>query len=120
MTARSDGDKPDAPYVLSDLAAAEWRATVQSMPAGFFSRSHYPLLAQLCRHIVASNRLEMLIEQLCRKRTINEDDLASLHKQQADESANIVKLSRQLRLGPQQVYRAHSKGIRPGPTIEAP
>src|SRR5262245_41580642 len=119
LTVEADG-RPDAPYNISDLAAQEWRAIVNTMPVGFFARSHYPLLAQLCRHVVASNRLEMLIEQLCRKKTFDAAQLASFHAQQAIESASIVRLSRQLRLGPQQLYRGESAKIRPAPSQKVP
>lgn len=57
-------ERPDAPYTLSDLAAEEWRAIVNRMPADYFPRETWPMLAQLCRHVVASNRLGMLITQL--------------------------------------------------------
>jgi hypothetical protein len=57
-------ERPDAPYNLSDLAAAEWRAIVNRLPADYFPRETWPMLAQLCRHIVASDRLGMLITAL--------------------------------------------------------
>jgi hypothetical protein len=39
---------------------------------------------------------------------------------ESDESACIIKLSRQLRLGPEQVYRAHPAQIRPEKSAEVP
>jgi hypothetical protein len=44
--------RPDAPYDLTGEESEEWRAIVQTMPADHFMRGNYPLLAQLCRHIV--------------------------------------------------------------------
>src|SRR5262245_27458819 len=99
------GERPDAPYSLGDEQSAEWRGIVASMPADYFKRSHYPVLVQLTRHIVASNRIAMLIEQLCRSKMIDTARFVSLHAQQTTETMAIIRLCRQLRLSPQQVYR---------------
>ena len=41
--------RPDAPYSLRDPAeVAVWRATVNAMPADYFSPTHFPLLIQYC------------------------------------------------------------------------
>ena len=53
--------RPDAPYDLTDEQAEEWRAIVSTMDPGHFMRGNYPLLAQLCRHIVNARRLARLI-----------------------------------------------------------
>ena len=55
--------RPDAPYDLTDEESNEWRAIVASMPADHFMRGNYPILTQLCRHIVASRRVAQLIER---------------------------------------------------------
>jgi hypothetical protein len=105
--------RPDAPYELDDLAAAEWRAIVGCMPPGYFARSHYAMLSQLCRHIVASNRVSMLVEACCKQRKLDYAHLETLHRMQSSESASIVRLCRQLRLTHQAIYRADSTKQRP-------
>jgi len=113
-------DYPDAPYNLTDAEADEWRGIVSSMQPGYFARSHYPLLAQLCRHIVASNRLAQLIEATCKIKKVNKYELTSLLKAQNSESASIVRLCRQMRLAHKSLYRAESTKQRPMKTIDAP
>jgi hypothetical protein len=98
--------RPDAPYNLTDVESDEWRAIVASMQPDYFARSHYPMLSQLCRHIVASNRVAQLIESVCKQKKLNRVELASLLALQAAESSAIVRLSRSMRLTQQSVYRA--------------
>jgi hypothetical protein len=93
------------------------RTIVAAMPPGYFAPSHFPLLAQLCRHCVASDRIAALIEVVAAKKRIDISELTSLHTAQSSESAAIVRLSRQLRLTHQAVYRANNTG-RLTPTIE--
>ena len=120
----SDGlngvSRPDAPYCLTDLEADEWRAITASMPPGYFARSHFPLLSQLCRHIVASNRVALLIEQSCKQKKVHRAELATLHAMQASESASIIRLCRQLRLTHQAIYRANSTRQRPIAMLNPP
>jgi hypothetical protein len=112
--------RPDAPYSLTDAEADEWRAIVASMQPEYFARTHYPMLSQLCRHIVASNRVAQLIESVCRRRKLDRTELTSLLAMQAAETAAIVRLSRQLRLTHQSLYRADSKKQRPVTGFSAP
>jgi hypothetical protein len=100
------GSRPDAPYDLIDAAADEWRAIVASMPPEHFSRSHYPMLTQLWRHIVASRRIAQLIEAVRKAKKLNRVELASLLAMQAVESSAIIRLCRSMRLTQQSVIRA--------------
>jgi len=111
--------RPDAPD-LTDRQADEWRAIVGAMRPDYFSRSHYPLLSQLCRHIVAANRVAQLVEAVCKKRRLDCAELASLLALQASESSSIARLCRQLRLSPQSIYRADSTKQRPVSVLSAP
>ncbi|QHP70997.1 hypothetical protein EI171_29120 [Bradyrhizobium sp. LCT2] len=114
-------ERPDAPYTLTDAETAEWRAIVAAMPPQYFARTQYPLLTQLCRHITASNRISLLIESLCKRKSIDCTELISLHAAQAAETAAIIRLSRSMRLTHQSVYRASATGrLTPQPVIEAP
>jgi hypothetical protein len=113
-------NRPDAPYTLTDTEADEWHAIVASMQPDYFQRSHYPMLSQLCRHIVTSNRVAQLIETTCKQKKLNREELASLLVLQGKESAAIVGLCRQLRLSHQSIYRADSTKQRPVAMIDAP
>ena len=42
------------PEELTDEAASEWRAITNRMRSDHFGREYYPMLTQLCRHIVAT------------------------------------------------------------------
>ncbi|MGZ6316312.1 MAG: hypothetical protein ACXWNQ_03555 [Anaerolineales bacterium] len=105
--------RPDAPYSLRDPAeVAVWRMVVAAMPADYFRPTHFKLLIQYCRHSVAADRVAQLIETFCKKRKINCPEYASLLAMQNAESGAIIRLSRQLRLSPQAVYRAESAKLR--------
>lgn len=121
-----EANYPDAPYNLTDAETDEWRAIVSSMKPGYFARSHYPMLSQLCRHIVASNRVAQLIEDCCKKKkgksTFNEERFSALLSLQATESTAIVRLCRQMRLSHQAIVRAEGVNQRPlkHPALDAP
>jgi hypothetical protein len=105
--------RPDAPYTLRDPAeVAVWQAIVAAMPADYFRPSNFALLVQFCRHSVASDRVAQLIETFCKRKKIDCPEFAQLLAMQSVESANIIRLSRQLRLSPQAVYRADSAKLR--------
>ena len=105
--------RPDAPYTLNDEEADEWRSIVGAMNPDYFARSHYPMLCQLCRHVVMSNRIAQLIDSTCKQKKLDENKLAVYLKMQSVESAAIVNLSRQMRLSHQSIYRADSTAQRP-------
>jgi hypothetical protein len=108
--------RPDAPYDLTDEQAEEWRAIVGTMDPGHFMRGNYPLLAQLCRHIVNARRLAQLIEQCAKEKDFDRKEFGILLQLEATESAAIMRLSRSMRLTQQAVKRLettrHPKGER--------
>ena len=108
--------RPDAPYDLTDEQAEEWRAIVSTMGPGHFMRGNYPLLAQLCRHIVNARRLAQLIEQCAKEKDFDRKEFGILLQLEATESAAIMRLSRSMRLTQQAVKRLettkHPKGER--------
>jgi hypothetical protein len=97
--------RPDAPYDLTDEQAEEWRAIVGTMDPGHFMRGNYPLLAQLCRHIVNARRLAQLIEQCAKEKDFDRKEFGILLQLEATESAAIMRLSRSMRLTQQAVKR---------------
>jgi hypothetical protein len=86
------------------------------MDPGHFMRGNYPLLAQLCRHIVNARRLAQLIEQCAKEKDFDRKEFGILLQLEATESAAIMRLSRSMRLTQQAVKRLettrHPKGER--------
>jgi hypothetical protein len=103
-------ERPPPPYELTDQESAVWIQVVNSMPADYFAPSQHALLIQYCRHVVASNRCAMLVEQFCKQRKINKSDMPMLLSMQATESNAIIKLSRAMLLSHNSIYRADSTG----------
>jgi len=113
--------RPDAPYTLTDAEADEWRAIVASMQPEHFSRVHYPMLTQLCRHKVQSDRIGQLIEKCATKnKAFNRAEYASLLAMQATETSSIIRLMRSMRLTQQSLYRGETAKLRPAAMIKAP
>jgi hypothetical protein len=104
---------PDAPYDLTDEESNEWRAIVRSMQPTHFSAGNFPVLAQLCRHIVGSRRVAQLIQKCIGEEEFNRREYFALSQMQATESAAIMKLSRSLRLTQQARTERQSIKLRP-------
>ena len=96
------------PGDLTIEQSEEWCAIVQAMPADHFMRGNYPLLAQLCRHIVSARRVAQLIEQTAEQTVLDLRELGALLQLQAAESASITRLSRSMRLTQQSIMRAET------------
>ena len=112
--------RPDAPYTLTDLEADQWRSIVSAMPADYFAATHFPLLSQLCRHIVAANCIGALLAVQYKSKKIDQPQFTSLLSMQAAESSSINRLMRSMRLTHQALYRADSTKPRPATMLEAP
>lgn len=94
------------PHHLVDEQVEVWQTIVSGHPADWFDAGSIPLLAQLCRHVVMSNRLAELVE-----RTDETDTLLAVLKEQRAESEIIRKLSTSLRITPQSLtnHRGNKK-----------
>src|SRR5215207_8341959 len=53
--------RPEPLSDLTDEQKVEWRAIVASMPPDWFRRETWPMLGQLCSHIVTSRGLRVTI-----------------------------------------------------------
>lgn len=105
--------RADAPYDLDDDESAEWRAQVAAMPADHFTRSTFPMLAQLCRHAVATRRLAQLIQgvmKTSKNKTFDTRAYATLLDEQRKELAAISRLSRSMRLTQQSTTKSETLG----------
>ena len=100
--------RPEAPDDLTVEQSEEWHAIVNTMPADHFMRGNYPLLAQLCRHIVSARRVAHLVERVANEKVLDLKELSALLQLQAAESASITRLSRSMRLTQQSIMRAET------------
>ena len=108
--------RPKAPYDLTVEQSEEWHAIVSTMAPDHFMRGNYPLLSQLCRHIVSSRRIAQVIEQVANEKVLDLKELSALLQLQAAESAAITRLSRSMRLTQQSIMRAETTKHPKGPT----
>jgi hypothetical protein len=81
------------PEELSADEAIEWRAYTNRMPADYFGREHYPLLVQLCRHIVSCRHLDTLIGECA-----DAAQYIKLLSARANETRTINMLLRSMRM----------------------
>ena|SRR2546430_10580207 len=102
--------RPDAPYDLTDEQAVVWKQIIEAMPADHFIPANYPVLSQLCRHIIDARRVAQLIQVFCKKKGNFEiRTYLELLKQQAAESLSIARLSRSMRLTQQSTHDQHMR-----------
>lgn len=108
-------ERPDAPYELDDDEALEWKAQVEAMPAGHFTRSSYPLLVALCQHVVTARRLKQIERQIRKPgkgKPFDARAYGAILKEQRAETAEINRCSRAMRLTPQSYIKAETLGRR--------
>ena len=98
----------DAPLDLTPDASDEWRAIVDVMPADWFSRETWPLLAQYCRHAVTSRRIGQLIEAEMAAVEIDLQKLNTLTTMQAQETSSLKAMAAAMRLAQQSTWNAKS------------
>jgi len=96
--------RPDAPAYLTDEQAAEWTAVVERMPADWFTRENFPLLAQYCRHIVAVGKISQLIDNIEASDEFDIDGYNKLLAMHSRESAIMIRLATNMRLTQQAKY----------------
>lgn len=105
-------DRPDPPADLSPEARAEWAEIVAAMPADWFPRETWPLLAAFCRHAATARRLSAWLEQTERAEGFQADEWLRLVDQQRRESTVLASLATKLRLSNQSRYRPQTAATR--------
>lgn len=101
--------RPEPPEELTDEQAGEWRSICNSLPADWFRRETYALLAQYCRHVVTSRRIAQLIEAA---EAASEFDLLEydrLGKMAERESRILASLATKMRISQQATYDKSKK-----------
>jgi hypothetical protein len=102
-------ERPHPPHELTQEQADEWRAVVERMPAEWFPRETWGMLAQYCRHIVSARRVAQLIAAAECQSEISVDDLDKLYKMQEREGRAISSLSTRMRMTQQATYDKSKK-----------
>ncbi|MGB1147880.1 MAG: hypothetical protein ACPG4M_08300 [Alphaproteobacteria bacterium] len=100
--------RPDAPLDLTPEQQEEWSEIVSALPADWFSRENYPLLAQYVRHVVDARRIAQLIDQEVARQDMDIATYAELLKAQRQESTALKTLAASMRLAQQAKYNALS------------
>jgi len=96
--------RPEPPQELTADQAAEWKAIVARMPAGWFARETWPLLVQLVRHISAARGIARMLDRHWENYGL--ETLALTLRMQERESKAIATLATKLRLSQQSSYNA--------------
>jgi hypothetical protein len=101
--------RPEPPADLSDEQAGEWIAVVNRLPADWFGRETEGLLAQYCRHVVASRRVAQLIATAEADESCDLRDYDRLLKMQEREGRAISSLATKMRISQQSTYDKSKK-----------
>lgn len=105
-------ERPKAPDNLTIEQAHEWRCIVNRMPADWFPRETHGLLSSYCRHVVSSQMIAGLIEDLLRGDRQSEnwlDDYEKLLKMQDRETRGLSALATRMRTSQQGTYNQNKK-----------
>jgi hypothetical protein len=100
----------DPPAHLGDDAAEIWRATVNSLPADWFSAGTLPLLEAFCG-LSVSQQLTLRALQLVERSGgdgFDRDEWTALIKQLGEISGRVATLATRMRLTPQSRYGARA------------
>ena len=111
-------DRPEPLSELTNEQRIEWILVVNSLPADWFPDETHKVLAQYCRHAVASRHVSELIglSEVGDKIDVLEYD--RLLKMQERESRMLVSLATKMRMTQQSTY--HPEKRKPIQTIENP
>jgi hypothetical protein len=100
--------RPDAPLDLTPDETDEWHAVVDALPADWFPRETWPLLAQFCRHTVSARRVAQLIDAEMAKAEMDLRNLKEFLTLQRGETAALKALAASMRISQQSTWNAKS------------
>jgi len=104
--------RPDPPAELTAEQSAEWKAIVNRMPADWFTRENFGLLAQYCRHLVTSRRVAQLVESEENSDEFSIMNYDMLLRMQSRESSTLTSLATKMRLSQQAKYTTQRAGTK--------
>jgi hypothetical protein len=93
--------RPEPDATLTEEQAHEWRDIVNRLPAEWFPRETWGLLAAYCRHLVSSRRVAALIQEAESAEQLNIDDYDKLLKMQEREGRALSSLATRMRISQQ-------------------
>ena len=106
--AQPEAERPAPPPALDAERQALWAAVVQAMPAGWFRREHWELLAMYCGHYQEWLRLDAEVakvwEQATDKQGVNTDLLEVWQRMRDRERRAFSDLATKMRLTQQASY----------------
>lgn len=102
-------ERPKPPTDLTQEQAREWIEIVNRLPADWFGRETEPLLAQYCRHIVASRRVAKLVAAAELDEECDLKDYDRLLKMQEREGRAVSSLATKMRISQQSTYDKSKK-----------
>ena len=111
-------DRPEPLAELTNEQRIEWILVVNSLPADWFPDETHKVLAQYCRHAVASRHVSQMVEQLEAGKDIDVSEYDKLLKMQERESRILVSLATKMRMTQQATY--HPEKGKPSTTIKPP
>lgn len=96
--------RPEPPSELTDEQSSEWREIVNRLPADWFPRETHGMLAQYCRHVVASRRVAQLIADAEVGESLDIESYDRLLKMQEREGRALSSLATRMRISQQAIY----------------
>jgi hypothetical protein len=104
--------RPPPPDELTEEQAVEWRAVVGTMPADWFTRETFGLLATYCRHVVTSRLLSQEIDAFDQEWLHTPEGIIAydkLTKMRDREGRAMSSLATRMRLSQAQRYRVEKR-----------
>lgn len=98
--------RPKPPSELTEEQAEEWRAVVDRLPADWFGRETFALLAQHCRHVCRARRLAQMLDEAERADGFEIDNYAKLLREEIAQSNIIQSLATRMRISQYSSYDA--------------
>lgn len=106
--------RPEPPQELTEEQSEEWLAVVNRLPADWFPRETWPMLAQYCRHVVSARRVAQLIAAQEAAEEFDIDAYDKLLKLQEREGRALSSLATRMRITQQATYdKSKKKPLQP-------
>ena len=102
---RLPGQRPEPPHKLTADEGREWKAIVGRMPQDWFRAETHPILVDLCRIIVNSDKVNAMVNAELSKTSVDDKRLSELMKLQMGYSKSIGIACAKLRITPQARYK---------------
>lgn len=101
--------RPEPPDDLTDEQAEEWREVCNRMPADWFPRETWALLAQYCRHVESARHIAQLVAAARASDGFTLEDYDRLLKMQEREGRAITSLATKMRISQQATIDKRTK-----------